>query len=123
MYRINEFLTPAERLAAIRVGALKKLASYGMTPSDFSREMEKRAQESGDSSLSLAGAFKLALMLGIPVGAITYAFKSAFKPATNQNAKLKAQLSEYNNVIDRYKQELGIDDEEDDTKKKKGIFG
>ena len=121
MYRINEFLTPAERLEAIRLGAMKKLAEYRMTPSDFSRAIEKRAKDAGDSSVSFMGALKLALMLGIPVGALTYAMKSAFKPAMNQNAKLKAQLSEYNNVIDRYKQELGAADDEDE--KKKGLFG
>lgn len=122
MYRINEFLTPAERLEAIRLGAMKKLASYGMTPSDFSRELEKRGE--GESAVSLGGVIRLALALGIPIGALTYAMKSAIAPSVNQNAKLKAQLSEYNNVVDRYKQELGVSEDETGNKKKKnGIFG
>ena len=117
MYRINEFLTPEERLQAMRIGGLKKLASMGMTVSDFNREMEKRAQQGGgDSSISLKGLFTLALGLGIPIGTLTYAMRSAVTPARNQNKRLKAQLSEYNDIVNRYKQELGVDDEEKSEK-------
>ena len=112
MYRVNEFLTPEERLQAIRMGAMRKLASMGMTVSDFNREMEKRAQQGGgDPSISLKGLFTLALGLGIPIGTLTYAMKSAVMPARNQNKRLKAQLTEYNDIVDRYKRELGVDDE------------
>lgn len=113
MYRVNEFLTPEERLQAIRMGAMRKLASMGMTPSDFSGELEKQAQESGSDPLaSLGGLIRLALAIGIPVGALSYAMKSAVMPARNQNKRLKAQLTEYNDIVDRYKQELGVDDGE-----------
>lgn len=113
MYRINEFLTPEERLSAIRIGAMKKIASLGMTPSDFSREMEKRGQQ---NVLSLGGAVRLALAIGVPVGTISYALKSAIMPDKNQNKKLKRQLTEYNDIVARYKQELGVEDEEKKAK-------
>jgi len=100
MYRINEILTREERLSAIRLGAMRKLASMGMTPSSFSREVEKRAQV---PSLSISGALKLALGLGIPIGAISYAMKSALMPDSNANKRLKMQLDEYNNIISQYK--------------------
>lgn len=105
MYRINEFLTPEERLEAIRIGAMKKLASLGMTPSDFDREMEKSAQaaEAVSDVFSAGNYIKLALLLGVPLGTLTYAFGSMASPNRKRNRKLKHGLDQFNDIAEEYR--------------------
>ena len=100
-----DFLTPGERMCAIRIGAIRKLASMGISPSGFSKMMEKSAQSVGSpwQTLSLKGLLTLAVGLGIPAGALTYALKSAIAPNKRQNRDLKARLDEYNDIVDEYK--------------------
>lgn len=97
MYRISEYLTPSERMEAIRFGAMRKLASMGMSPSDFGREMEKAAD--GVPNLSMLGtALRTAVMIGAPIGAVMYVLKSSMKGDTTKTKKLKATLDHYNDV-------------------------
>jgi hypothetical protein len=119
MYRINEFLTPRERAEAIRVGALRKLASLGMTPSDFSRQMKKSALAGAAAGVGAAAAgkmapllspktlFSLAIYLGIPLGALSYGLKSSFSPETSANSDLKTKLDEMNDIVEQYRRQLG----------------
>lgn len=97
MYRISEYLTPSERMETIRMGAMRKLASMGMAPSDFGREMEKDAQSVPNLSM-LGTALRTAVMIGAPVGAVLYALKSSLRNDTAKTKKLKATLDHYNDV-------------------------
>lgn len=104
-----DVLTPEERLWAIRLGAMKKLAASGISPSEFGSALEKAAAEGNGmpGGLSLKGLLLLATGIGIPVGAVTYALRSAFTPDKNKNKKLKAQLDEYNDIVGEYRESLG----------------
>lgn len=111
MYMINDYLTREERLDAIRLGAIRKLAALGMTPSSFSREMEKRAvlginttkdAVTGTGEL-IGAALKLCLYAGIPLGAMTYILQSSLAPKKKQNRELKMKLDEYNEISDRFR--------------------
>lgn len=97
MYKISEYLTPSERMEAIRIGAVRQLAAMGMTPSDFGRAMEKDAQSV--PNLSMFGtALRTAVMIGAPIGAVLYVLKSSLKNDTTKTKKLKATLDHYNDV-------------------------
>lgn len=101
MYRINEFLTPSERLEAMRLGGLKKLASMGMTPSDFN----KQADASG--ALSLFGtALRTAVFIGAPLGVVWYALSSSMKNDSEKTKRLKAQLDHFNDVAAKSRQTI-----------------
>ena len=97
MYRISEYLTPSERMEAIRIGAMRKLASMGMTPSSFGEEIEKDAQSAPNLNM-LGTALRTAVMVGAPIGAILYVLKSSLKNDTTKTKKLKATLDHYNDV-------------------------
>ena len=95
MYRVNEFLTPAERLDAMRLGGLGKLASMGMKPSD----MEKLAgKESGGLDV-LGTALKTSILVGAPVGALWYVLSNSLKNDSKKTRQMKATLDHYNDVV------------------------
>lgn len=99
MYRIGEFLTPSERLEAMRLGGLKKLASMGMKPSDFGLALEKSAQSPGSSAMDLLGAtLRTAVMIGAPLGAVWYAVNRPIRRDSMKTKKLKARLDHYNDA-------------------------
>lgn len=100
MYRINEYLTPSERVAAMRIGGVKAMASMGVTPAEF----EKRAQAAGDGLLT--SAIKLSLYLGIPLGVAHYAVSSAFDMGESNRRRKKA-LDTVNDIIADYGLERG----------------
>lgn len=98
-YRFSEYITPSERLAAMRLGGIRKLASMGVTPDEF----EKRA----DDGL-LSSAIKLSLYLGIPLGIATYAAQSSIGGGggiSRSNRKRKAALDKYNDIVNDYELE------------------
>ena len=100
MYRISEFLTPSERLDAMRFGALKKLASMGYKPSDFNA-LVKTAGDDGVSPIQLLGdVLKTSVYIGAPVGALWYAMQGGSSKDDLKIKKLKATLDHYNSVTD-----------------------
>jgi multisubunit Na+/H+ antiporter MnhC subunit len=109
MYRINEFITPEERLDGIRVGALRKLASYGMKPSDLGQAMEKSgANPVGTASDALMAVLKTAVVIGVPVGALMYAMRSSVKKQDDKTRKMQSALDHYNDQVFEFKNSRGI---------------
>jgi len=103
MYRINEFLTPSERLEAMRLGGIKKLAAEGLTPTTF----QKEAADSGPLSL-LGTALRTAVFIGAPIGAVWYALSSSLKEDSEKTRKLKAQLDHFNDVAAESSRAMGV---------------
>jgi len=102
MYRVDEFLSPEERLAAMHHGMIVKLGSMGIGPGEFVR-MVKRAQARGSDVESLIKSMAmLSVGLGIPAGVAWYAASRALKPSTSTNRGLKRKLHAYNKVIAQY---------------------
>lgn len=101
---MNDYLTPRERLCAMRVGGIRKLASMGMSVSEFNDVMEKSAQTKVESAIDTA--IRLSIMTGVPVGIMTYAMGRAVRPKKRQNAKAKAVLDELNDIAARYRREF-----------------
>lgn len=108
MYRINEFITPEERLDGIRVGALRKLASYGMKPSDLGQAMEKSGQSAATASDALMAVLKTAVVIGVPVGALMYAMRSSVKKQDDKTRKMQSALDHYNDQVFEFKNSMGI---------------
>ena len=104
MYRVGEFLTPEERLDAMRLGGLKKLASYGLKPSD----MDGVVKSAGVSDkLGLLGSvMRTSVMIGVPVGALWYALSSGLKDDSEKTRKMKATLDHYNEAVTDNKNRL-----------------
>ena len=103
MYRVSEFITPAERLDAMRLGGLKKLAALGLKPSD----LNKVAAESGSGLDVLGKALKTSIYVGVPLGALWYAISSGLKKDSKKTRQLKATLDHYNDVVTENKNQLG----------------
>lgn len=99
MYRINEFLTPSERLEAMRFGALKKLASMGYKPSDFNRLVKSAAEGNSSDPISILGAaLKTSIYVGVPFGVVWYALTGGAQKDSLKTKKLKATLDHYNDL-------------------------
>lgn len=97
MYRVNEFLTPSERLGAMRIGGLKKLASMGMRPSDFGAMTKVAGVE---AKLGLLGAaLRTSVLVGAPIGAIWFAISDGIKNDDEKTRKMKATLDHYNDAV------------------------
>lgn len=103
MYRINEFLTPEERLGAIQFGAMRKLASMGVGPGRFMELMKSAEGKAPQPDSVVKALLGLSIGLGIPLGVLTYALKSGVKPDKNKNRKLKSELDMYNDVVHQYR--------------------
>lgn len=97
MYRIGEFLTQEERLDAMRLGGLKKLASAGLKPSDLSGIVKTAG--TADKIGLLGAALRTSVMIGAPLGAIWYAISSGLKNDSDKTRKLKAALDHYNDTV------------------------
>lgn len=97
MYRIGEFLTPDERLNAMRIGGLYKLASYGLKPSDMTT-ITKSAGTTDKLGL-LGAALRTSIIVGAPLGAVWYAVSSGIKDDDEKTKKMKATLDHYNDVV------------------------
>lgn len=126
MYRVNDILTPEERLGAIRHGMITKLASMGIGPAKFMR-MVKGAQASSGGGASnpdswISALFKLSLGLGIPIGTLHYALSSSIKPNRNRNRKQKAVLDQYNDIVAKYKQQAKEQEKDDEAELGYGDF-
>ena len=98
MYRINEFLTPSERLDAMRLGGLKKLASAGLKPSDLDGMCKSAATQ--DKIGLLGAAMRTSVLIGAPLGAIWYVISSGLKDDSDKTRKMKAALDHYNSVVE-----------------------
>lgn len=105
MYRIDEILTPDERMGAMRFGVISELVSRGIGPREFVR-LSKEAQAQGGQMFGIDKLGILALMLGIPIGALSYALRSSLKPDTRKNRKLKASLDQFNDVVSQYRRQV-----------------
>lgn len=108
MYRINEFITPEERLDGIRLGAMRKLASMGMKPSDLDAAMEKTAQSKTGAQDLLMAVIKSAVVLGVPAGALMYAMRSSVKSDDEKTRKMRQALDHYNDQVYEFKNINGI---------------
>jgi hypothetical protein len=102
MYRVNEFLTPTERLDAMRLGGLRKLASMGLRPSD----LEKVAASNTSAIDTLGAAIRTSVLFGAPLGAVWYVLSSGLKKDSKKTKKLKAELDHYNNAVSDSKNRL-----------------
>lgn len=104
MYRIGEFLTPSERLEAMRIGGLRKLASAGLKPSD----MDEMAKEAGtqDKIGLLGAALRTSVLIGAPLGAVWYVLSNALKEDSSKTKKMKATLDHYNSVVEENKPKM-----------------
>lgn len=102
MYRVSEFLTPAERLDAMRLGGLKKLAALGLKPSDLNKVA------ANSSGLDVLGAaLKTSILVGAPIGAVWYAISSGLKKDSKKTKQMKAMLDHYNDIVAENKNRLG----------------
>ena len=101
MYRISEFLTPSERLDAMRIGGLRKLASMGIKPSDMGKLVKK--SESPNKIGLLGAALRTSVLIGAPLGAIWYVVSSGLKDDDLKTRKMKETLDHYNGVVEENK--------------------
>jgi len=104
MYRIGEFLTPRERIDAMRLGGIRKLAEYGLKPSDMTGIVKSAA---GEEKIGLLGAaLRTSVLIGAPLGAIWYVVSSGLRDDSEKTRRMKATLDHYNYVVDRNRKSL-----------------
>jgi hypothetical protein len=96
---VHDILTREEHLAAMQLGVIHKLASLGISPSQFV-EIEKQAQAKGNGLIK--DLMMLSVGLGIPLGVAWYSLFSHLKPS-NTNKEEKKKLDAYNDIVDQYK--------------------
>lgn len=97
MYRVNEFISPDDRLDAMRLGGLRKLASYGLKPSDLTGVV--KAAGATDKLGLLGSALRTSILLGAPIGAVWYAISSGLREDSEKTKKMKATLDHYNDAV------------------------
>ena len=113
MYRINEYLSQEERLGMMKIGAMRQLAQMGIGPEDLVC-LTKEAQANSGGAKGGLGAFvttiqdlfKISLMAGIPLGAVSYALRRALAPDRKKNRRLKEELDQYNDFVENYKTQM-----------------
>ena len=107
MYRVNDYLTPSERLDAMRVGGMRKLASVGLTPKTFT-DLVKKA-DGPASALDLLGtALRTSVFIGAPLGALWFAMRSGLGEDNKKTRKLKETLDHYNDVVANNRGQMAI---------------
>lgn len=111
MYRVDDVLTPEERLGAIQFGVITKLASAGIGPKAFVR-MAKEAQVTSGPAISIDKLAVLSVMLGVPLGTISYALRTSLAPDRRKNRKLKASLDQFNDIVNQYKRQVADNEPE-----------
>lgn len=104
MYRINEFLTPSERLDAMRLGGLKALVANGLTPSTFTKEAA--GNPPAPSPDFLKSVMMTSVVLGLPIGAVWYALSSGIRKSDEKTQRMRAELDHYNDVVSSYRNRL-----------------
>ena len=104
MYRVNEFLTPAERLEAMRIGGMRKLASCGLKPSDMDSMAKKAGTE--DKIGLLGAALRTSVLIGAPLGAVWYVLSNGLKEDSSKTKRMKATLDHYNTVVEENKPKM-----------------
>lgn len=104
MYRISEFLTPTERLDAMRIGGLKALVANGITPSGMSKVAADVPRP--DPNL-LRSVFITSIVLGIPIGVAWHALEGGVRNSESKTRRLREELDQYNDVVDSYRSKLG----------------
>lgn len=105
MYRIGEILTPEERLDAMRLGGIKKLAGYGLSPSSFSG-LVKKAGVSDKIGL-LGAALRTSVLIGAPIGAVWFALSNGLRHDSKNTKMMKATLDHYNDVVAENERKVG----------------
>ena len=102
MYRVNEFLTPSERMDAMRFGAVSALASAGVPPSGF----DKAAEASGGALDLLGTVLRTCAFVGAPVGLVWYAVSRGIRNDSAKTRRMKAMLDHYNSAVAEHKAAL-----------------
>lgn len=88
----REYLTKEEREACIRAGMVRKMANYGVTPSELG--FTKEAQDTGswlsttwDIAKTLGkGGIALSILTGLPIGAMLHYID---RSASNDSKKIE----------------------------------
>ena len=104
MYRISEFLTPTERLDAMRIGGLKALVANGTTPSGMSKVAVDAPRPTPDF---LKSVFMTSIVLGIPIGVAWHALSNGVGSSETKTRRLREELDQYNDSVSDYSARLG----------------
>lgn len=105
----NDYMTPEERVECWKMGFVRKLASAGVKPSDLG--MTKSAATAANAAKALFGAagtgikgvVGLALLAGLPLGALAHFLHRSMKKDSKETEKLVALRDTYNSVMEGMK--------------------
>lgn len=101
----TEYLTPWERLDAIRMGAASALAERGITPSELDR-MTKRANTTVNIKFpapSMKALMNTAVIAGVPLGLMYYVINRSINKSDRKTRRLQRELDYYNDVVSEFK--------------------
>lgn len=96
----TEYLTPSERMEAVRIGAVSAMAEAGLTPSGFDCVV-KAAQASGGikvPTVSLKDVANTAIIAGVPLGLMYYIVNRSLNRSDKKTRRLQKELDYYNDV-------------------------
>ena len=117
----TEYLTPSERLDAIRIGAAMELADNGVSPEAFMGMFEKKA-DPVTAAVATKGVGKAVGMLaktpstllntavisGLPLGLVMYAVHRALKDTSKKTRKMKRELQFYQDAVQELKNNYSV---------------
>lgn len=117
----TEYLTPSERLDAIRIGAAMELADNGVSPEAFLGLFEKKANPLTATAVAKgaintakattklpAALFNAAVVTGLPIGLIMYAVHRSLRETNKKTRKMKQELQFYQDAVQELKNNYSV---------------
>lgn len=113
----TEYLTPSERLDAIRIGVAMELADNGVSPEAFMGMFEKSA--AGDKmgpagktvdmiSKAPSTLLNTAVISGLPIGLLLYAVHRSLRDTNRKTRKMKRELQFYQDAVQELKNNYSV---------------
>lgn len=107
----TEYLTPSERMDAIRAGVAAGLSEAGVAPSQFEAAVKCAQAKPGVPLVSLGGLANTAIVAGVPLGLMYYIVNRSLNRTDKKTRRLQKELDYYNDVMAEFKNNYPEDDE------------
>jgi hypothetical protein len=90
----TQILTPAERAAAMRLGAVMKFAAFGVRPSQIDGLVKSGAIDISPGNVAKA-LIAVSLIAGIPLGAASHVIGKRITEQKAKERELKEKIKDY----------------------------
>ncbi len=105
----TEYLTPSERMDAIRAGVASGLHDAGVTPSKFDSAI--KSAQARIPTVSLGALANTAIVAGVPLGLVYYMVSKSLNKTDRKTRRLQKELDYYNDVMAEFKNNYQVDGE------------